>query len=83
MKGLDTVGQDEAPPELERAASQVRVAMAAWLQVSSTESGVQHELMKEIARHSGDPDVDSPEWLAGRTPPGIDNPVIPRGIPAS
>ena len=61
VKGLDTVGQDEASPGLERAVSQVRVAMAAWLQVSSTESGVQHELVKEIARCSGDPDVDVPE----------------------
>ena len=80
VKGLESVGQAEAPPVLEQAATKVREAMAAWVQVSSTESGVQHVLVKEIAKRSGDPDVDVPEWLAGRTPLGIDNPTIPRGI---
>ena len=42
--------------------------------------GGRWKLMKMITEAAEDPDADVAEWLAGRTPLGIERPIEPRGI---
>ena len=77
---LDSLGTDGKTPALEAVSVKARTMLAEWLEVDVVESGIQHGIVEELAKRSGDPDVDVLVWLKGRTPLGIEQPIIPRGI---
>ena len=79
-KHIETLGRTDIPTEMLDLAQKVRRSLASQFGVHVTETGIQAELIKAIATESGDPDLDVPTWLAGETPLGITQPIVPRGV---
>ena len=76
----------EAEVKLEAAAARLRLELASRLGIAASTAeeigptGHRHQLVRALTAAAGDPDVDVATWLAGETPIGIKEPVIPRGV---